>query len=64
MAINQTEERQLALEREQAERLEEAARERLLTACRARQLAGSSLSDECKQILAEAQAEFERGIEE
>lgn len=64
LAINQTEERQLALEREQAERLEEAARERLLTACRARQLAGSSLSDECKQILAEAQAEFERGIEE
>ncbi len=61
-AINQTEERQLALEREQAERLEEAARERLLTACRARQLAGSTLSEECKQILAEAQAEFEQTL--
>lgn len=63
-AINQTEERQIALEREQAERLEEAARDRLLTACRARQLAGSTLSDECKAVLAEAQAEFERGFEE
>ncbi len=56
-AINQTEARQLALEREQRERLEEAAQERLLTACRARQLAGSQLSEECKAILAEAEAQ-------
>jgi len=56
-AINQTEQRQIALEREQAERLAEAARERLLTACRARQLAGSSLSQECLDIIAEAEAE-------
>lgn len=60
-AINQTEARQLALEREQRERLEEAAQERLLTACRARQLAGSRLSDECKAILAEAEAERNNG---
>lgn len=55
-AINQTEQRQIALEREQAERLEEAAQDRLLTACRARQLAGSTLSSECQEILATAQA--------
>jgi tetratricopeptide (TPR) repeat protein len=58
-AINQTERRQVALEREQAERLEEAAQERLLTSCRARQLAGSSLSQECQEILAEAEARAE-----
>lgn len=56
-AINQTEQRQVALEQEQAERLEEAAQERLLTACRARQLAGSTLSQECQEILAAAEAE-------
>ena len=58
-AINQTERRQVALEREQSERLEEAAQERLLTSCRARQLAGSSLSEECKEVLAEAEARAE-----
>ena len=58
-AINQTEARQIALEREQAERLEEAAKERLLTACRARQLSGAQLSAECQQVLAEAEAQRE-----
>lgn len=50
-AINDTERRQAALERDQQERLAEAAEERQLTACRARQLAGSSLSDECQELL-------------
>jgi tetratricopeptide (TPR) repeat protein len=50
-AINQTESRQAMLEREQSERLEEAARERLLTACRAQQLAGRPLSAECRELL-------------
>lgn len=58
-AINQTEARQVALEQEQAERLEEAAQERLLTACRARQLSGAQVSPECREILAEAEAQRE-----
>lgn len=60
-AINQTEARQVALEQEQAERLEEAAQERLLTACRARQLSGAQVSPECREILAEAEAQRENG---
>lgn len=56
-AINQTEARQVVLEQEQAERLEEAAQERLLTACRARQLSGAEVSPECREILAEAEAQ-------
>lgn len=55
-AINQTERRQAALEQEQQERLAEAAEERQLTACRARQLAGSSLSEECQELLAADEA--------
>lgn len=54
-AINQTEARQAALEREQSETLETAARERLLTGCRAQQLAGSELSERCRELLAEAE---------
>jgi tetratricopeptide (TPR) repeat protein len=50
-AINDTERRQAMLEQEQQERLAEAAEERALTACRARQLAGSSLSEECQRLL-------------
>ncbi len=54
-AINQTERRQAALEEEQSERLATAAEERLLTGCRAQQLAGTELSDRCREILAEAE---------
>jgi tetratricopeptide (TPR) repeat protein len=50
-AIDDTESRQAALEREQQERLEAAAEERLKTACRAQQLARADLSDECKAVL-------------
>lgn len=52
-AINQTESRQAMLEEEQRERLADAARDRRLTACRAQQLAGSTLSEECRALLAE-----------
>ncbi len=52
-AINQTESRQAALEQEQSEDLAIAAQERLLTACRAQQLAGSELTDQCRELLAE-----------
>ncbi|MDT8437732.1 MAG: tetratricopeptide repeat protein [Wenzhouxiangellaceae bacterium] len=52
-AINRTESRQAMLEQEQNERLAEAAQERLLTSCRAQQLAGSQLSNRCEEILAE-----------
>jgi len=61
-AIDDTETRQAQLEEEQAERLEEAAQERFLTACRAQQLAGTTLSDECRAALEAAreaeEAEF------
>lgn len=53
-AINQTERRQAALEEEQGEVLASAARERLLTACRAQQLAGSELSEQCATLLSES----------
>jgi len=53
-AINRTERRQAALEEEQGEVLASAARERLLTACRAQQLAGSELSDQCETLLSES----------
>jgi len=52
-AIDQTESRQAALEQEQSQDLATAAQQRLLTACRAQQLAGSELTDECREILAE-----------
>lgn len=54
-AINQTERRQAALEEEQGEVLATAARERLVTACRAQQLAGSDLSERCAALLAETE---------
>lgn len=50
-AIDSTETRQAMLEREQAERLEAAAEERFLTGCRAQQLAGTTLSEECRAAL-------------
>lgn len=52
-AINQTERRQAALEEEQSRGLASAARQRLLTACRAQQLAGSELSEQCRNLLSE-----------
>lgn len=51
-AINSTEARQAQLEQEQAERLEEAALERRIMACRAQQLGGATLSAECLRLLA------------
>src|SRR6056297_1728678 len=54
-AINQTERRQAALEKEQGEVLATAARQRLLTACRARQLAGSELSEQCANLLSDSE---------
>ena len=61
-AIDDTESRQAMLEQEQSERLEEAAQERLLTACRAQRLAGTTLSEECIAVLEAAreaeEAEF------
>ncbi|MEX2499724.1 MAG: tetratricopeptide repeat protein [Wenzhouxiangellaceae bacterium] len=54
-AINQTERRQAALEEEQSAGLATAARQRLLTACRAQQLAGSELSEQCASLLAEGE---------
>lgn len=60
-AINETESRQAMLENEQQERLADAARDRRLTACRAQQLAGSTLTEECRALLAE---EEERQQEE
>lgn len=50
-AIDDTETRQAMLEREQSERLEVAAQERFLTACRAQQLAGTTLTEECRRVL-------------
>lgn len=52
-AINDTERRQAALEAEQAEMLAEAARERELTNCRSMQIAGRTLTDECRSLLEE-----------
>ncbi len=54
-AIDDTESRQAALEREQNERLAEAAQERLKTACRAQQLARAELSEECAAVIDEAE---------
>lgn len=59
-AINQTERRQAQLEQEQEARMAESARERQITACRARQLAGSSLSEECQRLLAEEDEQRDR----
>lgn len=50
-AINSTESRQALLEQEQAERMASAAEDRLITSCRAQQLAGQNLSEECERIL-------------
>lgn len=51
-AINDTEDRQAALETEQSEALAEAARQREVHACRAQQLAGRTLTEECQDVLA------------
>lgn len=53
-AINETETRQALLEQEQSERLEAAAADRFLQSCRALQIAGRDLSDECLEVLDEA----------
>mgnify|MGYP003111178813 FL=1 len=50
-AINDTEDRQARLEREQAAMLAEAARERELSACRSLQIAGRTLSEACRARL-------------
>ena len=50
-AIDETETRQALLEQEQQERLAEAAEERMITGCRAQQLAGTRLSEECIRVL-------------
>jgi tetratricopeptide (TPR) repeat protein len=50
-AIDNTETRQAVLEQEQSDRLEAAAEERFITGCRAQQLAGSALSEECQAVL-------------
>ena len=60
-AINQTEARQAALEQEQSETLATAAQERLRTACRAQQLAGSDLSERCRELLAEEDDQADQG---
>jgi tetratricopeptide (TPR) repeat protein len=62
-AINTTERRQAMLEQEQQERLAEAAEERLLTACRARQLAGRPLTDECRRVLEADRRQREQPVE-
>jgi len=56
-AINRTERRQAALEEEQSQALATEARRRLVTGCRAQQLAGSELSQECRDALAGEGAE-------
>lgn len=61
-AIDNTESRQAQLEQEQAERLEEAAAERQLMACRAQQLAGTSMTDECRRLLARDEEEAEEDM--
>ena len=60
-AINQTEARQAALEQEQAETLATAAQQRLRTACRAQQLAGSELSERCRELLADDEDQPDSG---
>ncbi len=63
-AIDDTETRQAQLEQEQAERLEEAAQERALMACRAQQLAGTTLSAECRRLLAAEEERLDRELEQ
>ncbi|QOC22840.1 tetratricopeptide repeat protein [Wenzhouxiangella sp. AB-CW3] len=62
-AINTTERRQAQLEQEQQERLAEAAEDRLLTACRAQQLGGRRLSEECERLLEEDRRRREEPVE-
>lgn len=50
-AINNTENRQAALEAEQEANLERAAEQRALTACRAQRLSGADVSERCRQLL-------------
>jgi len=60
-AINDTESRQAMLEQEQNEELAAAAQDRLFTACRARQLAGSELTEECRRLLGDRSGENDSG---
>jgi len=60
-AINDTESRQAMLEQEQNEALAAAAQDRLLTACRAQQLAGSELTEQCQQLLGERSSSNDGG---
>lgn len=53
-AINDTESRQAILEQEQSERLAAAAADRFLQSCRAMQIAGRELTDECRRALEQA----------
>ncbi len=52
-AINDTERRQAQLEQEQSERMAEAERDRRIQACRAMQIAGRELTEECREALGE-----------
>jgi hypothetical protein len=56
-AINNTERRQAALETKQQQELAESARDRAITSCRAQRLAGTTLSQECEELLAEVEAD-------
>lgn len=58
-AIDDTETRQAMLEADQTAALEEAARQRMLTSCRAEQLAGNELSEECAELLEGGQQQDE-----
>lgn len=55
-AINNTERRQAALEAKQKREIAESARERALTGCRAQRLAGTELTEECRDLFAEEEA--------
>lgn len=50
-AINDTEDRQASLEKQQAAAIDKATRERLKSSCRAQQLSGTELSEDCKNFL-------------
>lgn len=63
-AIDDTETRQALLEQEQEERLAQAAEERFLQSCRALQIAGRSLSAECREALEREQEELDAPLED
>lgn len=55
-ALNETEARQVALERQQQEQLARTERERRITGCRAQRIAGIGLTEECKSLLADEES--------